>query len=873
MQISHQRGLSSARERCKVLHVALLIAAKGLDSPTDSNSKPLLKHDSPIVKPVILRLEDIRDEPVGGKAFGLAQLHAMGLRVPAGFAILGADPGNLPSDLSNRYRELGGGPVAVRSSAQDEDGGDASFAGQYDTLLNVEGEENLARAVVQCLESLTSAQARAYRERRGGDAAEGGDMCVVVQRMIEPRAAGVLFTVDPVSHRRAHAVVDAVPGLGEALVSGLEASDHYVLNRAGEVVSASLVGERAILDPECLRVLRSEAIRAETQRGTPLDLEWAIDAAGEIWWLQARPITTLLPDLNELDTEMLDPSHVYTRCNIGEMFPGVCTPLSYSFTARGIDVGLQRMHMRVGVQDAPVPEFKFIAMSYGHLFLNLTSLSDASSQTIGGDSSSLTLSLCGRIITEPEIVMKAPPPWPRRLKNLAGYFGYMFGQRHARRSLKELVALLHFAPKDATAGAMWRAIDDKFSAIFDAMDWHLVSSATSGIMAPILLGIVSRGVEPTPDHHSQVAALLAGAEGVESADIADGALRIQNAVFDQPGAAEQLSDLDNRAALSWLLGMESGAAGREFRRFLDRHGHRAIKELELRQPEWREDPLPLIVALKVAVRARLRDRDSRVPEGVRGSSQVLDRASNDLVPARGWLQSLLLRPLTRLAHRNVRSREETKSGLVAVTARFKQAYRELARRLVAEGLLPDEDAVFFLLHAELGVLVAGEGSELAQAAVDRRSVFGAQSALQFADVFVGEPVPIVPELPDDLEGHFVTGTSVSRGIVVGIARVVMTPAEAESLESGEILIAPITDVGWTPYFSMISGLVTDIGSAVSHGAVVAREFGLPAVVNTRFATQLFKSGDRIVLDANRGLVRLAGADEGVAEAADEGLSD
>ena len=809
------------------------------------------------MNPVILRLEDIRDELVGGKAAGLAQLHGMGLCVPAGFAILGATPDNLPSDLAHHYRELGGGKVAVRSSALDEDGGEASFAGQYETLLNVEGDEAVARAVVQCLESLSAARAGAYRARLGGDDAGQANMCVVVQRMIEARAAGVLFTVDPVSHRRAHAVIDVVPGLGEALVSGLETPDHYVLDRRGEVLRADLVGDRAILEPESLRKLLAEAIRAEARRGTPLDLEWAIDADDQIWWLQARPITTLGPDLNELDTERIDASHVYTRCNIGEMFPGVCTPLSYSFTARGIDVGMQRMHIRVGVQDELVKDFKFIAMSYGHLFLNLTTLSDASSQTFGGDSSSLTLSLCGRIITDPEIVMKPPPPWPRRLKNLAGYFVYMLGQRRARRSLKALIAELHFAPADGSAAAMWRAIDDKFDAIFDAMDWHLVSSATSGIMAPILLGIVAQGDEPGPDHHSEVAALLAGAEGVESVDIAEGAVRIQDAALAQPGAAEQLAGLDDHAALAWLMGSESAAVGREFRRYLDRHGHRAIKELELRQPEWREDPLPLVTALRVSCRARLLDRDSQKPLATRSRAHQPDRTAREEGSDKGLFLRLLLGPLVRLAHQTVRSREETKSGLVAVTARFKQGYRELARRLVAEGLLPDEDAVFFLFHEELGALFSGDASGLALAAVDRRSVFDAQAALQFADVFVGEPVPIVPELPDDLEGHFVTGTSVSRGVVVGIARVVHTPAEAESLESGEILIAPITDVGWTPYFSMISGLVTDVGSAVSHGAVVAREFGLPAVVNTRFATQLFKSGDRIVLDADRGLVRLA----------------
>ena len=136
-----------------------------------------------------------------------------------------------------------------------------------------------------------------------------------------------------------------------------------------------------------------------------------------------------------------------------------------------------------------------------------------------------------------------------------------------------------------------------------------------------------------------------------------------------------------------------------------------------------------------------------------------------------------------------------------------------------------------------------------------------QAALQFDDIFQGEPVPAVPELPEGASERMLSGTAVSRGRIVGIARVVHTPAEAEALEPGEILVAPITDVGWTPYFSLISGLVTDIGSAVSHGAVVAREFGLPAVANTRFATQVFKTGDRVVLDADQGIVRVATASD------------
>jgi len=797
--------------------------------------------------PSIVGLEEIGDENVGGKAAGLARMHAMGLRVPTGFVILDATPESLPSDLLERYRALGGGSVAVRSSALDEDGNRASFAGQYETLLNVEGEEALVAAVRDCLSSLSDDRADVYRasHARHGELA----MCVVVQRMVDPRAAGVLFTADPVTHRRARVVIDAVSGLGEALVSGQATPDHNLLERQRALLRSDLVGDRPILESEDLDRLVAEALQAEAERGEPLDLEWAIDRDGQVWWLQARPITTLGPDPNELDTPTLERDHVYTRCNVGEMFPGVCTPLSYSFTAWAIDVGMQRMHLRVGVQDAFVPAFRFLVMSHGHLFLNLTTLSDASSQTFGGDASDLTLSICGRSVTEPKIRVKPPPAWPRRARNVIGYFRYLAGQRRARRSMKTLVAELEFIPTDASAQAMWHAIDDEFEAVFDAMDWHLVSSATAGIMTPIMLGVLAKGEPPSEDHHVEVAGLLAGAQGVESADIADGATRIVDALQREPEVRARFLDADDDEALAWLSSIDAGTAGREFRAYLERHGHRAIKELDLRQPEWQEDSRPLVASLKVSARSSL------------DGGGTLRRAEASDTSGRASKRPLALRLLTRLAHQTVRSREETKSGLVAVTARFKQAYRELARRMVREDRLPDEDAVFFLMHEELGALLRGEGGELAQRAVERRSVLDHQAALQFEDIFLGEPVPIVPELPQDVSGHHVTGTAVSRGRVVGVARVVRTPTEAESLMRGEILVAPITDVGWTPYFSMISGLVTDIGSAVSHGAVVAREFGLPAVVNTRFATQVFKTGDRIVLDADHGHVRLASVDD------------
>ena len=202
----------------------------------------------------------------------------------------------------------------------------------------------------------------------------------------------------------------------------------------------------------------------------------------------------------------------------------------------------------------------------------------------------------------------------------------------------------------------------------------------------------------------------------------------------------------------------------------------------------------------------------------------------------------------------MRHRERSKSLLVALTAIFKQAYRALGAQLVDEGRLPDADALYFLFHEEIETLAAATpGHSLQDDARGRRESLAYQETLRFPEVVVGHPQPE----PVDLSGgdeKIVVGKPVSRGRVEGRVRVVQRLEEAESLKPGEILVAPITDVGWTPYFAVIGGLVTDVGSAVSHGAVVAREYGLPAVLNTRNATEILRTGERVVLDGDRGTI-------------------
>jgi len=782
--------------------------------------------------PRCIPLEAVIDEAVGGKAEGLVRLLRYGFEVPPAFVIRGASETTLPPDLAEQYRRIGAGKVAVRSSATGEDSEEASFAGQYETVLDVEGLDALVAAIRDCVRSLTNARARAYRNEKLSQSYV--QMNIVVQQMVAARSAGVVFTANPMNARRDQVVIDAVKGLGEALVSGRATPDHWVLRRDGTMIDSDVREEAPVLtDSECTMLLEG-SLRAEACFGAPVDMEWAFDQEGRLRWLQARPITQLPADPNELDTTP-DPSHVYTWANIGEMMPGAVTPLTYSVTGRGIDIGMQHAYRRSGVNVPPGDGIRYVGMYFGHLFINLTTLSEIAVDVAGSTKKQMCMALCGRDIEE------IPEPEPasklKRVFNGTRYFYQLLGAATHRRQMDALVGRLSL-PKTGSAQSLYQVIDQNLPQMWKAYELHLLSSSSSGALSPILLEILAKGEEPTQEHHAEVAEMLAGAKNVESADIAEGADRIVDLLLDNPEAESAFASVDPRSALQWLRSPASGEAGLELERYLRRHGHRAVRELELRQKGWSADPVPLVTSLQSGFRAK------RVHGAQRRPTATAPPANHPI-----------LRRLLPIAHAAIRCREHTKSGLVAVTTEFKRAYRALGAAMVAEGLLPDEDAIFFLTHAELGERLRGR-AELADLAVSRRQVIDYQMPLHFPQVFRDRPEPLRLRAVEGEDGALV-GRPVSRGAVTGRARVVATLDEAAALEAGEILIAPITDVGWTPYFSLIAGLATDVGSAVSHGAVVAREYGLPAVVNLRVATSRFRTGDLVTLDGNRGTLKLA----------------
>lgn len=794
--------------------------------------------DSNSFGPITLSLGEIGDEAVGGKAAGLAKLIRLGLDVPAAFVIVNAQQNSFPADLDQRYAHIGQAKVAVRSSAIGEDGVAASFAGQYETILNVEGVDQLRSAINACVASLHSVHAQQYSQEQSD--VESPQMCVVVQAMVDAASAGVLFSADPVSGRHDRMVIDAVAGLGESLVSGEQTPDHYELNLANAIVRQDLTTATAILTDTQIAALARGARAAVKAHGDHLDMEWAIDQSGQLHWLQARPITTLGCDLNDGYTPIAA-TDVITRCNVGEMMPGPVCPLTFSTQGRAIEHGMQHMHLSYAGRPRITDEWTQINLFYGHMFINLTGGLESSRFVSLTNAEVMGQTMCGMVIPE----LKEPvnkKSLPRRWWGSWKFVQYCLRATKVIAEFDSRFQHFHIDYSDDIA-SMIEEMEAKFRWLLEADEVHLRSSAYSGLMEGIIQGVVT-GKNKNPSDveaaalQAEAARLLAGATGVESAVMVEQLDAIVDQIAKNQDEAANFRQLSPAQAVQWLHSTASGDSGTAFTAFLKRHGHRGYRELCVREKAWRDEPAEVVITMQASIAARL--TGSYSPR----KNQEIDLSS--LNSALTWLLPH--------AHKAIRQREQTKSMLVDATYRLKCGYRHLGKLLVAAGLLDDEDLVFFLSREELSAICRAPNPELAEVTKNRRRTLEFQEKLEFEDVHVGFAEPSEYQPLEASSENELIGRPVSRGVVEGIARVAVTLEEASHLQLGEILVSHITDVGWTPYFSLIGGLATDVGSAVSHGAVIAREYGLPAIVNLRVATRVIKTGDRVRLDADKGIL-------------------
>ncbi len=774
------------------------------------------------------QLPEVIYPSVGGKAKGLDMLVRHGFTVPKGFVITEIEQID-ETAIYQAFDAMKADQVSVRSSASNEDQSSASNAGQYETCLFVD-RSHLMESVKKCLESLNSRRVEDYARHFD---LNRGTMNIVVQEMIDSDKAGVLFTAGP--NNGAAILIEAVSGQGENLVSGQVTARRYEISRK----YYRPCGDDLLNEDEIKRLYETGK-KVRTAFDGEMDLEWAIHN-GQLYLLQMRPITTEIIDIEEFDRDDDLSGHLFTKRNVGEMMPGAVTPLTLSTSAKAIDYGMRYMLYKAGVYSSPYEEkpLRLISSISGHLFFDMNLLYKMYAKVGIANPQSMNLSIMGEYHDYPPITAKFSNPLVRGI-NSVKFLRYVMSGKRAMKRFDTMLSKVHFK-QTASYQELYQSIDHNLAYLDESLIYHYASSSSSGSATSTLYMMLDKYFPDKKKYQSFLSHLLTNIPNIESADILS-CLQEMAALIKKRepkavdfNAGELLEFIKNDA--------ETNA---KYQDFLARHGHRCIKEAEMRNKPWREDELPLMNYLQSIINSpmKLVQSDKKI----------------DLHKEFAFIRNPLLKRASILfakrARQAVVDREYTKSQLIQIIDLFKQQYARLAELMVTANVLTDKDLIYFLTHSEIGELIDGNTTLLADAE-RRRKAYAIQEELSFDDIYIGKPTADVFDVGQN--DGVMKGVPVSNGECEGIVRVVYSIDDANKLQKGEIMVARFTDIGWTPYYSIVNGMITEIGSSLSHGAVVAREYGLPAIVNMKGATKLLKNGDRIRMDAGKGTVVLAEA--------------
>jgi rifampicin phosphotransferase len=864
---------------------------------------------------------------VGGKALNLGIMSSGGLPVPGGFCVTtdayrvvvadrlddlmgklsdAADPGALaaaaeearrrvlalepPEDLrsaiDDRYRALGDDePVAARSSATAEDLAYASFAGQQDTYLNVIGSAALLEAVRRCWASLWTDRAVSYRNANGIDHRSVA-LAVVVQRMIDAAAAGVMFTANPITGTRNETVIDASPGLGEAVVSGAVNPDHFVVNSVDRGIVTRRLGDKrvmitsqpgggterqelgdrgsdACLSDHQLRQLVDLGQRVQRLYGAPQDTEWALDSVGQFWLTQARPITTLYP---------LARTH---RPGLRVLF---CFSLAQGLTRPITPMGMAAIRVvgtsmarQVGLPpDEPLAGPPVMHAVGQRFFLDITT---ALRNPIGRR---VLIGVLGFMEARASAVLKTLAKRPefsiessrrtviRRLgkalvrnkvplhvvTGLANpelaYRGIAVAERRLRRFLT--------LPANATASQRLDFVEQRLSEVFVV----LISRTLPYAAGAYLSLAASRRLLHDVAQPGELQEVLRSLPHNITTEMDLKLWELTDEIRNDQASRMMFTDLTVPDLLQRYLERKLPAvAQRGLQAFLRGFGHRAVAEIDLGMPRWSEDPSHLLGVISNYLRLDESDLDP-VSQFTAGESNAESMITS--LTSRAAERNLLRAKLAGWTLRRVRQlaglRESPKFLLIIALTAMREHLKAVGRELSAKRVIDQADDVFFLDLGDVRRGLAGE--DLRTLVTERREAYEQELKRRHIPRLIlsdGTEPEALTAVGAGANGAL-TGSPASTGTVTARARVVLDPVGAH-LEPGEILVAPSTDPGWTPLFLTAGGLVMEMGGSGSHGAVVAREYGIPAVVGVPDATHKIETGQLITVDGSAGLVNIA----------------
>ena len=762
---------------------------------------------------------------VGGKAKGLDLLIRHRFTVPKGFVITNIDQINEEA-VYQAFDALNVKQVSVRSSASNEDQSVASNAGQYETCLFVD-RLHLLESIRKCLASLDSHRVKDYAEHF--DLSQG-TMNIVVQEMVDSDKAGVMFTASP--DNGSAILIEAVKGQGENLVSGQVAAHRYEISRkCYRSCSDDLLNESEI------KQLYEIGKKVRTTFGEEKDIEWAMKD-GKLFLLQMRPITIEIIDIEEFDRDDDVSCHLFTKRNVGEMMPGAVTPLTLSTSAKAIDYGMRYMLYIAGVYKSPYEEepLRLISSISGHLFFDMNLLYNMHAKVAIANPQSMNLSIMGEYHDFPPISVPFANPFVRFINSFK-FFRFVYSGHGAMKKFNELLTKVHFT-ETSSCLELYKSIDANLAYLDESLIYHYASSAYSGRTTSTLYMMLDKEFPDKKEYQSFLSHLLTNIPNIESADILS---RLQDLAMLIKTREPKAVDFGAERLLEYIK--DNNEINEKYQDFLAHHGHRCIKEAEMRNKPWRADEMPLINYLLCIIKS---------PMNLVQKEEKIDYRKEFAFIKNPLLRSASI-SFAKKARQAVVDREYTKSRLIEIIDLFKTQYVRLAELLVADHLLSDMDLIYFLTHEEIGNLIEGD-SHLLPLAIRRRKAYAIQEGLSFDDIYIGKPIAEVFDVEEN--DGVMKGVPVSNGECEGVVHIVYSPDDANTLQKGEIMVARFTDIGWTPYYSIVNGLITEIGSSLSHGAVVAREYDLPTIVNVKGATKLLKNGDRIKMNATKGSIEI-----------------
>ncbi|MBX3223399.1 MAG: phosphoenolpyruvate synthase [Labilithrix sp.] len=774
---------------------------------------------------------------------------------------------------------------AVRSSATCEDGALVSMAGLAETVLGVRGAAALANAVRAVWASIASGRALGYL---AGHGVRDVGMGVVIQPMVRAVAAGVMFT----RKSRAAAderIVNAGVGLGSPVVDGVTTPDMLRVGKDGSILEqtiarkthATVVGEAGLeetsveapdepaLSTAHVQALAAVAAKLEKLEDVPWDVEFACEG-DRVWIVQARHVTGLgFPEGGDANT-------VWSNVNVGEALPGVATPFTWSVAGAYSDSGFRKAFGTLG---CAVPKTAVLVGNvHGRFYLNLSEFMRIAAQVpwldprtlvdLGGGSGGDELASQVSEVSRRGFYARLPMTTTRLLKEQLRLDDHVARyEDEAERALRDHNALDLAILPDEGLGRKFRDVQALLERTGDVM----LTCASSALGSHILLkGLLARVAKTHGADAERLAHdLTSGIRDLESARPAIGVMRIVHLARRDTAARVVL---EQEGAMMDTL--PEGPTKRALASFLELYGDRAVREAEISTPRWKEDPRPVFAMIRVALRGDARDVEPQLARAKAGADAEMQRLFRRL----NFAQQTAVRHLVARAQKAARLRERMRTWVTRVLGMIRDVALDADRRLLR--LVPELahdwaalkagpasqprtwgaeasslatiHTVFFLTVDEVVQALRASRTDLGPLVRARRAELARDQARPDPPrTFIGAPPPV--QLPPS-GGAVLRGTAASSGIVEGDARVLLSASQMSELLPGEILVVHTTDVGWTPLFCIAAGVVTELGGPLSHAAVVARELAVPSVVNVDGVTRALKTGDRIRLDGDAGVI-------------------